>query len=162
MGSSGIDSWSSSCLLSTSSTFFCGVSKASLEDADSKLMAWGPSKLRSTGRTTRPWNKPKVTTRKKILKKDVNTWDLESARRMNANVVVIPPFKTAGPILVLEMKLWLESEKQEKLQNITMSRESFGLLMIRVPIEIDVQYEPSNPRKGRWQWWDCCKIPYQL
>ena len=105
--SSGIDSWSSSCLFSTSSTFFCGVSKASLEDADSKLIAWGPSKLRSTGRTTRLWNKPKVTTRKNILKKDVNTWDLESARRMNANVVVIPPFKTAGPILVLEIKRWL-------------------------------------------------------
>ena len=42
-------------------------------------------------------------------------------------------------------------KKQEKLQMITVLRESLGLLMIRVPIEIDVQYEPSNPRKGQWQ-----------
>ena len=50
-----------------------------------------------------------------------------------------------------ETLISIEVKKKKKLQKITMSRESFGLLMIRVPIEIDVQYEPSNPRKGQWQ-----------
>ena len=56
---------------------------------------------RRTGRVRRPWNKPKRQMRKNILKKERNMYDLEVERRMKAKSVEIPPFMTAGPILVI-------------------------------------------------------------
>ena len=58
----------------------------------------GPSRLSSTGRNTRPWYRPNVTTRKNILKKLENTWLLDPASRMKARNVENPPLKTAGPM----------------------------------------------------------------
>lgn len=39
--------------------------------------------------------------RKKILKKDWKMYDWEVERRMKARRVETPPFRTAGPILVI-------------------------------------------------------------
>ena len=54
-------------------------------------------RLRTTGRTKRPLNRPKTTTKKNTLKKVRNTWDLEPASRTKARKVENPPLKTAGP-----------------------------------------------------------------
>ena len=58
----------------------------------------GPSRLSSTGRNTRPWYRPNVTTRKNILKKLENTWLLDPASRMKARNVENPQLNTAGPM----------------------------------------------------------------
>ena len=57
-------------------------------------------RLSNTGRKRRPWNKPKSTTRKKILKKVRKMIDLELASRTKERKVDIPPLNTAGPIFV--------------------------------------------------------------
>ena len=56
-------------------------------------------KLRRTGRTSKPWNNPKLTTRKKILKKLEKTRDFDVARSTKARKVETPPLNTAGPML---------------------------------------------------------------
>ena len=61
-------------------------------------MLFGPNRLNTTGRKSKPWNSPKTTTRKKTLKKVEKTWDLELARRMKARKVEKPPLNTAGPM----------------------------------------------------------------
>ena len=63
-------------------------------------MLCGPNKLNTTGRNNKPWKSPKTTTRKKILKKVRKMIDLDMERRTNARKVEMPPFRTAGPMLV--------------------------------------------------------------
>ena len=64
------------------------------------MIDFGPIRLRRTGKKISPWNNPNETTRKNILKKVINTWLLDEARRMKARNVENPPLKTAGPMLV--------------------------------------------------------------
>ena len=56
---------------------------------------------RKTGSATRPWNNPNIQMRKNILKKDMNTYDLDVAKSINASSVERPPLNTAGPISVM-------------------------------------------------------------
>ena len=56
---------------------------------------------RKTGSATRPWNNPNIQMRKNILKKDMNTYDLDVAKSINARSVERPPLNTAGPISVM-------------------------------------------------------------
>ena len=62
----------------------------------------GPMRLRMTGKTAKPKYRPMTTTRKKILKKTMKTWDSELERRMKAKKVEKPPLKTAKNYL----KIW--------------------------------------------------------
>ena len=57
------------------------------------------SYLRITGRNTRPWNTPKLTMRKNILKKFTKWVVCAAIRRANARNVEKPPLNTAGPML---------------------------------------------------------------
>ncbi len=57
----------------------------------------GPMKLRTTGRNTRPWKRPKKTTRKNTLKKARKKIDLVNISTAKAKNVEKPPFSTAGP-----------------------------------------------------------------
>jgi hypothetical protein len=58
----------------------------------------GPMRLRATGKNTRPLNRPKITTRKKILKKVKKMCELDVINRANARKVEKPPLNTAGPM----------------------------------------------------------------
>ena len=64
-------------------------------------MLAGPNILKTTGRKISPWKSPKITTRKKTLKKVRKMIDLDMERRTNARKVEIPPLRTAGPMLVI-------------------------------------------------------------
>ena len=56
---------------------------------------------RKTGSAMRPWNSPNTQMRKKILKNDMKTYDLDVASRIKAKRVERPPLNTAGPISVM-------------------------------------------------------------
>ena len=64
-------------------------------------MLFGPKRLNTTGRNSNPWNSPKTTTRKKTLKNVRKTIDFDMDRRTNAKKVEIPPFRTAGAVLII-------------------------------------------------------------
>ena len=59
-----------------------------------------PTRLSTTGKKSRPWNNPKSTTRKKILKKVRKMIDLDAKRRTKERKVEMPPLRTAGPVLI--------------------------------------------------------------
>ena len=45
------------------------------------------------------WNRPNITVRVNVLKNVMKMWDEEEMRRMIAMKVVIPPLRTAGPMV---------------------------------------------------------------
>ena len=54
--------------------------------------------LSTVGSSTRPWKRPKTTTRKNTLKKLLKRYELEKQRRAKARYVEKPPLNTAGPM----------------------------------------------------------------
>ena len=64
-------------------------------------MLFGPRRLNTTGRNSRPWNSPKTTTRKNTLKNVRKMIDLDMERRTNARKVENPPLRTAGAMQIM-------------------------------------------------------------
>ena len=70
------------------------------DDSEAGDVSSGPNTDNSTGNNTRPWNRPKATVKEKTLKNVRKTCPVERQQRRRARNVVIPPFATAGPMLV--------------------------------------------------------------
>jgi hypothetical protein len=78
--------------------FACSTGIIELDPCSSLELEVGPMRLRMTGRKTSPLNRPKATTRKKILKKVRKTCELDVMSRQKARKVEKPPLNTAGPM----------------------------------------------------------------